>query len=299
MSSSSSRTESGAGLGETDLAVVIAAGGALVAVAGPAAASVRNVGSSRSGDVVTFEMDRVTGNRVNRLAMKIIGGGWPVRLTGGAAAELHLLPLPREDENARADAFLGSIDRGMLAAVTLAGAIAILLTWVLAHRALAPIEELREASRALARGELSRRVAIGAGDEIGDLARAFNTMAGQLEQQHALRRDLLHDVAHELRTPLTALRCRIESITDGVAENPAQSLSGARDEVVHLSRLIDDLQELALAEARELRFEIAATPLAPVAVSAVSAAGSTAMPALPSTCPRDLPSALMPCGCAR
>jgi signal transduction histidine kinase len=100
-------------------------------------------------------------------------------------------------------------------------------------------------------------------DEIAELSRSFNAMAAELENQQTLRRNLVHDVVHELRTPLTALRCRIDSITDGVTMDPHRDIARANEEIDHLSRLVEDLHELALAEARELKLAISEAPLGP------------------------------------
>ena len=98
-------------------------------------------------------------------------------------------------------------------------------------------------------------------------------MAGELERQQALRQSLVHDVAHELRTPLTALRCRLETVLDGLSPDPARAVRDVHEEVLHLGRLVDDLQDLALAEARELRLNLTDVPLADVVASAIRAAG--------------------------
>jgi signal transduction histidine kinase len=98
-------------------------------------------------------------------------------------------------------------------------------------------------------------------------------MASELENQQRLRRNLVHDVVHELRTPLTALRCRLDSISDGISKDPHNEIEGANDEIAHLTRLVEDLHEVALAEARELRLNISDEPLEPIIASAVRAAG--------------------------
>ena len=90
-----------------------------------------------------------------------------------------------------------------------------------------------------------------------ELGRDFNAMADDLERQHQLRQQLLHDVAHELRTPLTALQCRLETVIDGLARDPAQAVRDLHEDVRHLGSLVDDLQDVALAEAGELRLSIA------------------------------------------
>jgi signal transduction histidine kinase len=149
----------------------------------------------------------------------------------------------------------------------------LLVTWTLTRRIVGPVEELRKAARELATGNLMRRVSIRGADEIAELSKSFNAMASELENQQKLRRNLVDDVVHELRTPLTALRCRLDSISDGVSEDPHKEIQGANEEIGHLTRLVEDLHEVALAEARELRLDISEQPLAPIIASAVRAAG--------------------------
>ena len=86
-------------------------------------------------------------------------------------------------------------------------------------------------------------------------------------------RNLVHYVVHELRTPLTALRCRLDSVADGVSTDPRKEFAGANEDIDHLTRLVEDLHELALAEARELNFTISDVPLVPIVESAARAAG--------------------------
>jgi two-component system, OmpR family, sensor histidine kinase BaeS len=151
--------------------------------------------------------------------------------------------------------------------------LAIAATWMISRRIVGPIAELSAAAGDLSAGKLDRRVTVRGASEVADLGRRFNAMATELERQHTLRRGLLHDVAHELRTPLTALRCRLETWMDGLSPAPATAYRDMRDEVLHLGQLVDDLQELALAEARELRLHAAPLEIAPLVASAIRAAG--------------------------
>ena len=96
---------------------------------------------------------------------------------------------------------LGSIRRSLALAALAAAGLALLVTAILSARLLRPIEELTAAARRLERGDLTQRVRVRSRDEVGELARAFNAMAGGLERQERLRRNLVSDVAHELRTP--------------------------------------------------------------------------------------------------
>jgi two-component system sensor histidine kinase BaeS len=235
---------------------------------------------------------RQRGARLERFELKVDGMGVPLTLADGSSGQLFLISLPghgvEEAGDGNVDAFLGSIDRTILWATILCGIGGIALTWVFTRRVLKPIDDLGAAARAIAAGNLSHRAPVATRDEIGELARAFNMMATKLERQETLRRDMLHDVAHELRTPLTALRCRVETLVDGLASDPRQALAGANEEVLHLGRLVDDLQELALADAGELRLDIADVSVAAVTASAVAAAGLKNDPRLRVDIPSDL-----------
>ena len=102
------------------------------------------------------------------------------------------------------------------------------------------------------KGDLTVRVQVNSEDEIGQLAHAFNAMAGSLAQQEQLRRNMVSDVAHELRTPLTNLRGYLEAARDGLLAPDAALVDNLYEETMLLSRLVADLQELAQAEAGQL-----------------------------------------------
>ncbi len=203
-----------------------------------------------------------------------------IRLTDGSAAQVHLVPWHSGRGEGPAERFLGSVDRRLLIATTLVALASLLLTWMASRRILRPIAELRDATRDLASGQLKRRVSVQGEDEVAELSRSFNTMAEGLERQIALRRDLIHDVAHELRTPLTALRCRVETVLDDLADDPKTALRQVNEEVAHLSRLVSDLEDLAHAEGRDLVFAIAVVDVANTCASAVRAAGLEGDPRL-------------------
>jgi signal transduction histidine kinase len=117
------------------------------------------------------------------------------------------------------------------------------------------VDALTAAVRRMGAGDLDQRVPVVADDEVGELARAFNAMAGNLARTEQLRRTMVADVAHELRTPLTNLRGYLEAIQDGVAPPDAEVIASLHEEAIHLSRLVDDLQDLALADAGQLPLE--------------------------------------------
>ena len=263
-----------ASLVDPEVLLVIDERGALIAKGGPGAAGLRDVRTRLLGEELTVEAQRNQPGTAEGFTLKFIGARMPlIPCADGTTARLHVFSVPSTRVVPPGAAFLGSIDRRLLIATTIVGALALAMTWMLSRRIVGPIGELRLAARDLAAGHPSRRVKTRGSDEIAELGQSFNAMAAELERQQTLRRQLVHDVAHELRTPLTALRCRLETIVDGLSTDPRQAVAGANDEVRHLSRLVDDLQELAAAEARELSLAPTDVALADVTVSAARAAG--------------------------
>ncbi|OGO19244.1 MAG: hypothetical protein A2144_02115 [Chloroflexi bacterium RBG_16_50_9] len=149
----------------------------------------------------------------------------------------------------------GSIGRFFLWGGLLAIAIALVITFLLSRRILAPIKALTTTANRLGQGDFSQRVSIKSQDEVGALGRAFNSMASNLERAEQLRRNMVADIAHELRTPLSSLRGYLEAISDGVKKPDEETIHSLNEDALLLSRLVDDLQELSLAEAGELRLD--------------------------------------------
>lgn len=247
---------------------------AVLACAGKALHSYSRIHFSRNGDELSVDGEAVNASGAgSSLALRYLTPGTPIRTANGSGASLYVLRLPPPSEDHPDRAFLGSLDRSLLWMTATVAGLVLIATWTLTRRLVSPIEELRLGAREVARGDLSRRVSADGSDEIADLARSFNGMAAELEHQRELRRNLLHDVLHELRTPLTALRCRLDMIGDGLSRNPSQEMCAVDAEITHLTRLVDDLQEVALAEARELKLSMADIELNPIVVSAARAAG--------------------------
>lgn len=172
--------------------------------------------------------------------------------------------------------FFGSVDRWIFGGVAVAGVLALLATAALSRRILRPVEELTAAARRMERGDLDARVDVRSSDEIGQLARAFNSMSETRSQAEDLRRRMVGDIAHELRTPLTNLRAQLEAIEDGLLPANGDTLASLREETVLLARLVDDLQDLALAEAGQLRLDVSQVSLDQAARAAIAALGPTA-----------------------
>ncbi len=127
------------------------------------------------------------------------------------------------------------------------------------------IQALTRAAERLAQGQLDTRLDVTGTDELAELIQTFNWMAENLqkiEQQKSVveqtRRDLIAWVSHDLRTPLTSIRVMFEALADEVVTDPdttARYIRSSLFEVQHLSRLIDDLFELAKLDAGRLDSE--------------------------------------------
>ncbi len=170
-----------------------------------------------------------------------------------------------------------SLNRFLLWGGLAAVGMAMLLTFALSRRILSPIRALTVTARNLGRGDLSQRVAIKGKGEVGELARAFNSMASDLERTEKLRRNLVADAAHELRTPLSNIRGYLEAIRDGVVQPDRATIQSLYEEAMLLAALVDDLQELALAEAGKLSLARQPEDMAALVQRAVAAMQANAV----------------------
>lgn len=218
------------------------------------------------------QLGQVSGNRVvladasgrmvadsdRELVGQAVGADWPapsssVVVADKPVARLYLNPLA--EPSPLDHSFLAAVNHFVLIGALIAGAIGVLITLALSQRIVRPLELLTAAARQMERGDLTGRVSIRSGDEIGQLASAFNAMADGLARLEQLRRKMVGDVAHELRTPLTNIRGYLEAAQDGLVTPDTALVNSLYEEVMLLNRLVDDLQELALAEAGQLPLE--------------------------------------------
>ncbi len=172
-------------------------------------------------------------------------------LLGGIGSVLD----PAEEE------FLGSAKRSALIGGGIASGVALLLSFFLIAQVLSPLRLLSRATERIAHGDLSSRVALKARDEFGQLGRSFNRMIDNLRRSETIRQTMTADIAHELRTPVSIIQGNLEAILDGVYQPTTEAIAPIYEEVLHLGGLIDDLRDLALAEAGELRLNKEPTDL--------------------------------------
>ncbi|OKK09955.1 sensor histidine kinase [Streptomyces sp. CB02400] len=140
-------------------------------------------------------------------------------------------------------------------AVAMGVALAAVLGALLLSRAvLRPVRAMTLAAKGLGEGDLERRVPVSGRDEIAQLGGAFNRMADSLQAGEERQRRLIGDIAHELRTPLANLRGYLEALRDDVVEPTPELLASLHEEALLQQRIVDDLQDLALAEAGALTY---------------------------------------------
>jgi two-component system OmpR family sensor kinase/two-component system sensor histidine kinase BaeS len=120
------------------------------------------------------------------------------------------------------------------------------------RRIAAPLADVMAAADAVAEGDFSVRVPERGPGEFARLAQSFNRMARELERADQQRRNLTADVAHELRTPLQVIQGNLEGILDGVYEPTRRHIDATLEETRLLTRLVEDLRTLSLAESGQL-----------------------------------------------
>jgi len=124
-----------------------------------------------------------------------------------------------------------------------------------------PLDDLLDASNRVAEGDYSVRVDAKGPPEIYSLMQGFNSMAERLQANDQQRRNMLADISHELRTPLTVIQGNVEGVLDGIYPADEARLRSVLEETQVLSRLIDDLRTLALAESGALQLKREPTDL--------------------------------------
>ncbi|MGW0522918.1 sensor histidine kinase [Crossiella sp. NPDC003009] len=140
--------------------------------------------------------------------------------------------------------------------LVLAGGLVLLVVIVvsayLAARLLRPVHALAATAERMRDGDTSARVAVTDAGEIGRLSEVFNELSAHLEQVERQRKDMIGDISHELRSPLTTLRGWLEAAADGQRPMEPELINVLLTETLTLQQLIDDLQDLALAESGQL-----------------------------------------------
>ena len=154
--------------------------------------------------------------------------------------------------------FLTDVQRAARLAIIVAGFVSIVLGTILFRQITRPLENLRTAVQSFAQGDLSVRIPVKSKDEVGKVGAAFNQMAAELRRNERLRQQMVADVAHELRTPLSVMQSNLEAMMDGLLAPDPGELAELHDEVGRLTRMVEDLRLLSLADAGQLQLTITA-----------------------------------------
>jgi signal transduction histidine kinase len=176
----------------------------------------------------------------------------PVVVNGETVGSLVVAAPGNANMTPAAQQFLDQL-RSILLIVALAvGSLSVLLGLIISRILAAPLSNLAQAARALAARDWKRRVRVEGTDELAEVGRAFNNMASELERTEIVRRNLAADIAHELRTPLTVMQGNLQAMLDEVYPLERSEIATLYDETRFLTRLVDDLRELSLADAGQL-----------------------------------------------
>ena len=211
------------------------------------------------GRVITHNWGPKVGDQIPE---EMLANGWPLQIEGETIATLVLPFSGQRPLNAAVErlspegaATVERVWRAILTTGAIAGSVALIVAGVLAWGLVRPLRRLTAAADGIAGGDLSQRVPVTSGDEVGELAATFNHMASELERGEQLRRNMTADVAHELRTPLSVIRGKLEGVLDGVYPATSEHLEPVLEATELLTYLVEDLRLLAQAEAGQLALD--------------------------------------------
>ncbi len=153
------------------------------------------------------------------------------------------------------DSMINSVIIGLIISLIFS----VILSIIFSNRITKPLSKLLMALRRLTEGDHAYRIELGTEDEFQELADSFNEMSEKLAENEANRKALIADVAHELRTPISIIAGELELVQEGTVEPDSRFYISLSDEVQRLNRLVDDLQQLSLAEAGQLSLKYAET----------------------------------------
>jgi len=202
-----------------------------------------------------------------------LADGIPIMVDGNREGTL----LVREvtDLGGSERAFLSTVTRSALLGGGIAIGIALVLSFLLIVQILSPLRVLSRATDRIAQGDLPNRIRIKSRDELGQLGSSFDHMVDSLRRSETLRQTMTADIAHELRTPVTIIQGTLEAILDGIYDPSNETIAPIYEETLHLGSLIDDLRDLALAEAGELRLARERTDIVELVRQVTETAGSS------------------------
>lgn len=157
--------------------------------------------------------------------------------------------------------FLGTLLSALAVAAVAATATSLAISLFVSRRIAVPLQQMTRVAQRISAGHYAERievVPVHVSDELGKLATSINTLAVTLEQTERRRLEVVGNVAHELRTPIATLEGYLEGLLDGVVEPTPETWAMLHTQAGRLRRLVDDLQELSRAEARQIPLSLQA-----------------------------------------
>jgi two-component system, OmpR family, sensor histidine kinase BaeS len=150
--------------------------------------------------------------------------------------------------------------RATLIGISLTALVSLGMAFLLSRTIAKPIEKVSAAAKQIAKGDLSVRASLSEKElrgksQMSELGRNFNGMAASLESYESERRAMIADIAHELRTPITALELRLEALLNDLVPLEKNELERLKKQVTLLSRLVQDLRTLSLADEGQLSLQ--------------------------------------------
>jgi len=219
------------------------------------------------------------------------GVAFAINVSGQRVGNLVFQPLPKLESRFDLD-FARSQWRSSLATALAVLALATLLSLVFARRLVAPLRWMADRATHIASGDYTARVASARSDEIGELGRDFDAMAEALMRNREARQRWTAEISHELRTPIAVIRAELDALEDGIRPFDSAALRSLSGEAQRLTRLVEDLYQLSLADTGALAYRFVDEDLAALlreALDAQSAAFRKAQLSLSCDCPSSAP----------
>jgi signal transduction histidine kinase len=208
-----------------------------------------------NGRVIFDSADMMQGQRLSATEKS---RALPITEDNGDLIGYLLLSLPGDADRLGAleHRFLESMRTALFAGAALAIGLGLVIGLVLSRSLTAPLQRLATAARAVAAGNLRQQVRAEGSTEMAEVGQAFNEMTDALARAETLRQNMVADVAHELRTPLSVVQGNLQAILDNVYPLDMAEISKLYDETRLLSRLVDDLRDLAQVDAGQLQLNL-------------------------------------------
>lgn len=254
---------------------VVDSSGTLIASGIDSITIAAGAGPLTAGGTLAFERKLTRGNRL-MLARVEVTGRPVVTAEGKVVAHVYRMPADQSLPVNPQMALRADVRSTLVKAVAIASALSAFLALFLAGPLVSQVARLGAASRDVRAGKFATRVPISSSDELGKLESAFNEMTVALQNAETHKRNLVHDVAHDLRTPLTNIVGMLQAIEDGLRTPDVQTLNIVRSEAALLVALVNDLEELSLAESGQLNFEMAPVDAVSESIAALEAMHASA-----------------------